>query len=220
MLWRLLAPKPAKKMKRSVKKAAHPVSTTKRAVTPKPIKRATHSARSVAHPLEAAEQGAENAVVNAARGGKKRRPSKSGSQRPGPSTSRSYTPSNTPPSGVPILKEHTAFVAMEAERVAAEKELKEATDDRGVLVALVLIRELYDRQASLIATIAENVRLYNPERRGVDEFRAWTRVWLDEGERGFRRAADQVNHLADDIGEDKAQELIDQEVAPRLRRLS
>jgi hypothetical protein len=35
LLWRLFAPKPLKKARRTVRKAAHPVRTAMRAVTPK-----------------------------------------------------------------------------------------------------------------------------------------------------------------------------------------
>jgi hypothetical protein len=69
ILWRLFAPKPLKKARRTVRKAAHPVRTATRAVTPKPVKQLQR----VAHPLDLAELKAEDAVVNAIRGKRRRR---------------------------------------------------------------------------------------------------------------------------------------------------
>jgi hypothetical protein len=59
LLWRLLAPKPLKKVRRSVRKVAHPV----RAIAPRPIKKIQHTARTVANPLEAAEFAAQNTII-------------------------------------------------------------------------------------------------------------------------------------------------------------
>ena len=39
ILWRLLAPKPLKRARRKVRRAAHPVHTAVRDVTPRPVKR-------------------------------------------------------------------------------------------------------------------------------------------------------------------------------------
>ena len=39
ILWRMLAPKPVKRARRTVRKATHPVHTVTRAVTPKPVKK-------------------------------------------------------------------------------------------------------------------------------------------------------------------------------------
>jgi hypothetical protein len=71
ILWRLFAPKPLKKARRTVRKAAHPVRTATRAVTPKPVKQLQRAA----NPLNLAELKAEDAIVNAVRGkrGKRRR---------------------------------------------------------------------------------------------------------------------------------------------------
>jgi hypothetical protein len=71
LLWRLFAPKPLKKTRRTVRKAAHPVHTATRAVTPKPVKRLQR----VAHPASLAELKFEDAAVNALRG--KHRPGQS-----------------------------------------------------------------------------------------------------------------------------------------------
>ena len=64
LLWRLFAPKPLKKARRTVRKAAHPVRTATRAVTPKPVKRLQRAA----HPVSLAELKIEDAAVNALRG--------------------------------------------------------------------------------------------------------------------------------------------------------
>lgn len=69
LLWRLFAPKPLKKARRSVYKAAHPV----KALTPKPVRRAKRAAFRVAHPVEALEGAVENQIVRSVRGGGKRR---------------------------------------------------------------------------------------------------------------------------------------------------
>lgn len=70
LLWRVFAPKPLKKARRTVRKATHPVHTAVRAATPKPVKRLERAA----HPLSLAELKAEDAVVNAVRGGRAQRP--------------------------------------------------------------------------------------------------------------------------------------------------
>jgi hypothetical protein len=59
LLWRLFAPKPLKKARRTVRKAAHPVHTAVRAATPKPVKRLERAA----HPLSLAELKAEGVHV-------------------------------------------------------------------------------------------------------------------------------------------------------------
>ena len=64
LLWRLFAPKPLKKARRTVRKAAHPVHTAARAVTPKPVKQLQRAA----HPVSWAELKIEDAAVNALRG--------------------------------------------------------------------------------------------------------------------------------------------------------
>jgi hypothetical protein len=68
ILWRLFAPKPLKKARRTVRKAAHPVRTATRAATPKTVKKMQRAA----HPLDLAELKAEDAVVNAIRGKRRR----------------------------------------------------------------------------------------------------------------------------------------------------
>ena len=69
LLWRLFAPKPLKKARRSVRKVTHPLN----AITPRPIKQARRAVNTVTHPWEAAEFAVENQVVRALRGrGKKR----------------------------------------------------------------------------------------------------------------------------------------------------
>jgi len=72
MLWRLLAPKPLKRARRTIRKATHPVHTVTRAVTPKPVKKLQRAA----HPLSLAELKAEDAVVNAVRGKRTRKPAR------------------------------------------------------------------------------------------------------------------------------------------------
>ena len=57
LLWRLFAPKPLKKARRTVRKTAHPVRTATRAVTPKPVKQLQRAA----HPVSLAELKIEDA---------------------------------------------------------------------------------------------------------------------------------------------------------------
>lgn len=64
LLWRLFAPKPLKKARRTVRKASHPVRTATRAATPKPVKQLQRAA----HPASLAKLKAEDAAVNALRG--------------------------------------------------------------------------------------------------------------------------------------------------------
>jgi len=69
ILWRLFAPKPLKKARRTVRRAAHPVGTVTWAVTPKPVKKVRRAASTALHPIEAAEFALENQVVHALRSG-------------------------------------------------------------------------------------------------------------------------------------------------------
>lgn len=89
LLWRLFAPKPLKKARRTVRKATHPAHTTMRAATPKPVKRLERAA----HPVSLAELKAEDLVDNALRGNLKQRSSPSRTARGGkttaPATARS-----------------------------------------------------------------------------------------------------------------------------------
>jgi hypothetical protein len=64
LFWRLFAPKPLKKARRTVRKAGHPIHTATRAVTPKPVKQLKRAA----HPVSLAELKIEDAAVSALRG--------------------------------------------------------------------------------------------------------------------------------------------------------
>src|SRR2546421_3145996 len=59
---------------RSVRRAMHPVRTTRRAITPRPIKQARRAVFVATNPLEALEGAAENMVVDALRPKRRRRP--------------------------------------------------------------------------------------------------------------------------------------------------
>jgi hypothetical protein len=103
LLWRLLAPKPLKKARRTVRKATHPVSL----LTPKPIKKARRAVSTVAHPWEAAEFAVENRIVHALKGSSK--PKKASAYR-GPSwiparVTQQWIKSNGPKLSQPMAKE-------------------------------------------------------------------------------------------------------------------
>lgn len=74
LLWRLFAPKPLKKARRSVRRVAHPVRT----LTPKPIKQVRRAAYGATHPVSATAGALERAAVGAltprSRGSKKSSP--------------------------------------------------------------------------------------------------------------------------------------------------
>lgn len=92
LLWRLFAPKPIKKARRTASKARHPVHTAVRATIPKPVKLLERAA----HPLTLAELKVEDALVNALRGNRKqvRAPGRAfqGLQTPAPLASPSCGP--------------------------------------------------------------------------------------------------------------------------------
>jgi hypothetical protein len=69
ILWRLFAPKPLKKARRTVSRSVHPVRTATRAVTPQPVKKIQRAA----NPFDLAELKAEDAAVSAIRGKRRRR---------------------------------------------------------------------------------------------------------------------------------------------------
>jgi hypothetical protein len=125
LLWRLLAPKPVKKARRTIKKAAHPVHTAARAATPKPIKQLQRAA----HPVSLAERKLEDATVNALRGKSKQKQSRRTGQ-------RSATTPVTAPRTMPSPGRFT--VAYENGRPAwmrdgMEVTLLEGTDDLEVV---------------------------------------------------------------------------------------
>ena len=78
LLWRLFAPKPLKKARRTVRKATHPVHTATRAVTPKPVKQLQRAA----HPASLAKLKVEDAAVNAVRGKPKPKQSRQAARTP------------------------------------------------------------------------------------------------------------------------------------------
>lgn len=86
ILWRLLAPKGLKRVRRSVRKVAHPVRTASWALSPKPVKQARRAAFKVAHPGHAIEWAVSDQIVRSVRGGKRRRkpPARSGASRAAP----------------------------------------------------------------------------------------------------------------------------------------
>lgn len=91
LLWRLLAPKPVKKARRAIRKAAHPVHTATRAVTPKPVKQLQRAA----HPVSWAEGKLEDAAANALRGKPRQKPSR----RPGPPATKTPATANRSAAG-------------------------------------------------------------------------------------------------------------------------
>jgi proteasome lid subunit RPN8/RPN11 len=74
MLWRLLAPRPVKRIRRAV---TNPLSY----VTPRPVKQVRRAAFNVTHPWEVVERAAENAIVAGVRGQPRRRPTTRKSRR-------------------------------------------------------------------------------------------------------------------------------------------
>jgi hypothetical protein len=78
LFWRLFAPKPLKKARRTVRKATHPVHTATRAVTPRPVRQLQRAA----HPVSWAELKVEDAAVDALRGKPRQKPSRSSAQTP------------------------------------------------------------------------------------------------------------------------------------------
>ena len=118
LLWRLLAPKPIKKVRRSMGKVANPVS----ALTPKPIKKVQRSVRTVTNPASAVERMFEDQVVRAVRGGG------SGRRRASTARSRAATPS-------PVVQATGATTA-EVRRWAQRSGIP--VSDRGRLPAHVL----------------------------------------------------------------------------------
>lgn len=118
LFWRLLAPKPVKKARRTVRKAAHPVHTATRAVTPKPVKRLQRAA----HPLDLAELKAEDAVASALRGRHKQ------ARRPTPRPSGAPTigqPANCGP-GTGTCKQRPAWMVdgMQVTLVEGDEDLE------------------------------------------------------------------------------------------------
>jgi hypothetical protein len=89
ILWRVLAPKPVKKARRTVSKAAHPVRAASRAVTPRPVKKVQRQVRNVTHPADWAERKAEDAVVNVLHEKPKRNTTRRRTATPVPGRSRS-----------------------------------------------------------------------------------------------------------------------------------
>ena len=69
LFWRLFAPKPLKKARRTVRRATHPVHYAVRSDTPKPVRRIQRAA----HPVELAELKIEDAVVDSLKGKPRRR---------------------------------------------------------------------------------------------------------------------------------------------------
>ena len=90
LLWRLFAPKPLKKARRTVRKATHPVHTATRAVTPRPAKQLQRAA----HPVSLAELKLEDAAANALRGKPRQKKSRNTEQacRQVPATPRRSEP--------------------------------------------------------------------------------------------------------------------------------
>lgn len=80
-------PKPVKKARRTVRKATHPVSTARRAVTPAPIRRATGTTYRVTHPIDTLENKALDAIWL---------PSNTGRKSPKPATSALGQPGGWP----------------------------------------------------------------------------------------------------------------------------
>ena len=71
LLWRLLAPKPVKSARRTVRKATHPVRTVTRAATPKPVKKLQRATWKAANPIEATRLIVEDSIVDGVRGSRK-----------------------------------------------------------------------------------------------------------------------------------------------------
>jgi hypothetical protein len=71
LLWRLLAPKPLKKARRSLRRVAHPIG----ALTPIPVKNVRRVVYTTAHPVSAASNAVERAIGDALTGKLRKRSS-------------------------------------------------------------------------------------------------------------------------------------------------
>jgi hypothetical protein len=130
LVWRLLAPKPLKKARRSVRKATHPVRTVRRAATPAPIRGIENAAWKAANPISATKLMTEDAIVHSMRGGKKgpRSRTNAGTRKSSPAEGAAHDVSRQAPVGPPedwllsleLFEPASRFV----ERTAALKQVR------------------------------------------------------------------------------------------------
>lgn len=85
LMYKLLVPRPVKRVRRTVTRATHPVRTVRRAVTPKPVKVA-------AHPVRYTKGAIENQIVRSLKGQSRR----NGTRAAAPAKARSSAPSGLP----------------------------------------------------------------------------------------------------------------------------
>src|SRR4051794_12674203 len=88
-----------------------------------------------------------------------------------------WTPSDRPPSDVPVLRDELPFIVFDDERQRALRELAVASDDEARLEALLIIDSLYQRQVAINSELAGRVADL-PQDTETERFWSWTQAWM------------------------------------------
>lgn len=177
ILWRLLAPKPVKRARRSVRKVTHPVHTVTRAATPKSVKRLQRAA----HPFDLAELKAEDAVVNALQGKRKRKRT----------PARKRAPAGSPAAGISTRPARAApqptFPHPQAQAQAPALPRTEAASQPLSDQRQEQIAEHYAQRQARIAERAAERQAKAASRAGVHQAKAAGRAAVHQTRAGARR---------------------------------
>jgi hypothetical protein len=118
---------------------------------------------------------------------------------------------------VPIVRDSTAFVTFERERLAAIEQVRAATDVEAQLAATLLVTNLYQQQLDQFSELldqAKELPSYDPR---LEDFKAWTNQWLDQAHQRFSDWGDYQEKLVATVGRDRAEHIAEQVATPKLQ---
>jgi hypothetical protein len=201
MLFRMLAPKPAKKIRR----LAHPVSL----LTPRPVGRAKVAVVNAANPSGAVKRAAKREIV-AMLHAPVTAPQATPTTRGG-AASRSGVAASPP--ALPAVASDPWFVAVEAGRRAAIAEAAVAPDERAQYEALSLANSFQELALESLREALDSAGSLGAERDALGVFGA---AWIEESSLGWESRMERQNALVEILGRAECERIVEQRASPRM----
>jgi hypothetical protein len=202
MLFRMLAPKPAKKIRRVV----HPVSL----LTPMPVGRAKMAVVNAANPSGAVKRAARREIVAMLRTPVTAPRATPTTRAAGPPWRSGVTAS---PPALPAVASDPWFVAVEAGRRAAIAEAAVATDERAQYEALSLANSFQELALESLREALDSAGSLGAERDALAVFGA---AWIEESSLRWESRMERQNALVEILGRAECERIVEQRASPRM----
>jgi len=117
---------------------------------------------------------------------------------------------------VPIAGEDVVFATQERTRVAALREAQQASDDDGRFEAICVATHFWQAQISQVQELLDEAGSRSKFDPDYLPFSAWIEEWMAQD---FTSVANQQNDLVENLGSDRAQQIADERVTPRIENV-